>query len=119
MCRKIVGPVILLLIVGVMTLLESSAHAFTLSWGAVTTYTDNTAIEGTKTVYYNVERGGTVVSVKQLPISYSFTSGKGVAETFRVQAELNTGEKSVWSPAFGWTSPLGVPGAPGNLQVAP
>ena len=92
---------------------------FTLSWDGVTTYTDGTAIETGKAVLYNVERGGAVVSPKQAGTSFVFTSAKGTAESFRIQTELSTGEKSVWSPAYAWTSPLGVPGTPGNLRVSP
>jgi len=91
---------------------------FTLSWDPVTTYTDGTPLTG-KTVLYNVERGGTVVSPKQVGTSFVFTTGYGVAETFKLQTELASGEKSVWSPAYSWTSPLGVPSNPLNLRVAP
>jgi hypothetical protein len=92
---------------------------FTLSWSPTTTYTDGSLIEVTKVITYNVERGGATVSAKQLGTSYVFTTGKGVNESFRVQTELNTGEVSAWSPAYSWTSPLGVPGPPSNLRVAP
>lgn len=92
---------------------------FTLQWDPVKTYTDGTSIEASKTVLYNVERGGAVVSAKQAGTSFVFTAGKGVEESFRLQAELSTGEKSGWSPAYGWTSPLGVPSNPVNLRVAP
>lgn len=91
---------------------------FTLSWDPVTQYTDGGTITG-KTIMYNVERGGTVVSAKQAAVSYVFTTGYGVTETFRLQTELNTGEKSIWSPAYSWTSPLGIPSNPLNLRVAP
>jgi hypothetical protein len=92
---------------------------FTVSWDPVTTYTDNTLIESTKTVLYNVDRGGVIVSAKQAGTSFVFTTGKGIGETFKLQAELNTGEKSVFSPPYSWTSPLGVPTLPSNLRVAP
>lgn len=105
----------LLVLAGVFFLFSG----FTLQWDPVTTYTDNTLIESDKTVLYNVERGGTVVSNKQAGTSFVFTTGKGVLESFRVQAELSTGEKSDWSPIYGWTSPLGVPSGPQNLRVAP
>lgn len=95
------------------------SNAYNLLWDAVKTYTDGSQIEAGKTVLYNVERGGTVVSAKQPAITFTFTSGKGTAESFRVQTELNTGEKSAWSPAYSWTSPLGTPDLPPNLRVAP
>jgi len=91
---------------------------FTLSWDPTTTYTDGAPLTG-KTVLYNVERGGTVVSAKQAGTSYPFTSsGYGVAESFRVQTELTSGEVSAWSPVYSWTSPLGEPSSPLNLRVA-
>jgi hypothetical protein len=91
---------------------------FTLSWDPVTTYTDGSTITG-KTILYNVEQGGTVVSAKQAGTSFPFTTGFGTTETFKVQTELASGEKSAWSPAFGYTSPLGEPSNPLNLRVAP
>ena len=91
---------------------------FTLSWDPVTTYLDGTPLTG-KTVLYNVERGGAVVSAKQAETSLVFTTGYGVSESFRLQTELASGEKSAWSPVYSWTSPLGVPATPGNLRVAP
>jgi hypothetical protein len=92
---------------------------FTLSWDPVTTYNDNAAIEAGKTVLYNVERGGMVVSAQQAGTSFAFTTGKGVPESFRLQTELSTGEKSAMTPVYGWTSPLGVPSSPLNPRVAP
>ena len=91
---------------------------FTLQWDPVNKYTDGTAIEPTKTVLYSVERGGAVVANKQPGTAYEFTTGKGVTESFRVQTELSTGEKSEWTAAYGWTSPLGIPSNPLNLRVA-
>lgn len=90
---------------------------FTLSWDPVTTYTDGSPITE-KVILYNVEARGTVVSTKQPETSYVFTTGHGVTETFRLQTELASGEKSAWSPTYSWTSPLGVPSNPINLRVA-
>lgn len=104
-----------LLMLGVVFVLFSG---FTLSWDPVTKYTDGSTIAG-KTILYNVERGGAIVSTKQPGTSFVFTTGYGASETFRVQTELASGEISTWSPAFGWTSPLGVPSNPLNLRVAP
>ena len=91
---------------------------FTLSWDPVATYTDGNPLTG-KTVLYNVDWGGTVVSGKQAGTSFVFTTGFGTAESFKLQTELASGEKSAWSPTYSWTSPLGVPSSPLNLRVAP
>ena len=104
----------LLMLLGMFVLFSG----FTLSWDPVTQYTDGTPLTG-KTVLYNVDRGGSVVSAKQAGTSFVFTTGYGTAETFKVQTELASGEKSDWSPPFGYISPLGVPANPLNLRVAP
>ena len=96
----------------------SMAATKTVSWNAVTTYTDGTSIEGTKTVYYNIWMDSTLIGNKVTGTSLIFTvSDYGVTHQFTAQAELSTGEKSAVSPAYSWTSPLRVPATPAGLVV--
>lgn len=90
----------------------------TVSHDAVTTYTDNTLIEGSKTVLYSVWYQDTVTSVitqvvnKVPALSHGFNDNvmvKGRLYNFYGQTWLSTGESSANSPNFGWPVPLGVP----------
>jgi hypothetical protein len=99
---------------------------FTLSWDTPT-YTDNTVIGPEALgIFYNVEMDGTTRAAKITGNSWVLPSvTKGSAHQFKMQTELgaldNTGTpyRSAWSPSYGWTSPLGMAGPPGNLRVAP
>ncbi len=94
-------------------------NAATLSWSPVTTYTDGTAIEGTKAVSYEVSvdnvAQGTVTGTSW-PIPPSLAAHDKTL-SFTVRTVLSTGEVSAWTPPFTWTSPTGVPNAPGGLTV--
>ena len=99
---------------------------FTLSWDTPT-YTDGTAIgPEAQGIFYNVEMDNTVASGNFSGNTWNIPAvPKGTPHGFRVRTVLgavdNTGQqiKSAWSPTFGWVSPLGTAGPPGNLRVAP
>ena len=93
---------------------------WTISWDPVTMYTDNTLIEATKTVTYDIRKDGVLIGNKVVGTSLVFTDIEhGSVRSFTAQTVLSTGETSVESPAYSWTVPLGVPGNPLNLRVAP
>ncbi len=113
--------VLMAIALGVTTMFAWPAHAFTLTWSNVTSYTDNSLI-GSEAggVFYNVEMDGAQVATRIAATSWILPAvGKKTAHTFRAQAVLGTGETSLWSPVYSWTSPAGNPGAPGQLRVAP
>jgi hypothetical protein len=88
------------------------------SWGAVNSYTDGTPIEATKTVYYNAMMDNVLKATRTLNTWFKFTpTDHGVTHYFTAQAELSTGEKSAWSPAFAWISPAGTPTTPLGCSV--
>ena len=111
----------LLLLVG--ALLASygigNAETRTLRWSAVTTYTDNTPIEPTKTVTYDVywttdatlspaSLHAVATSIAQT--STTFDPGtlgipRGQTVYFTGDAVLSTGEKSALSSAYAWNVP--------------
>lgn len=106
-----------LYIVPVLFLLAiaSSVFAWTLYWAPVGTYTDNTLIEPERTVMYNVELDGTIVSSQQTAVEWPIPDdavGHSKDLTFRLQTELDTGVKSAWTSPFVWRSEDGVPVAP-------
>jgi len=107
--------------IGAICLFASPAMAFTLGWGPVTTYEDNTAIGPEASgVFYNVEMDGTTRASKISATSWVLPPvAKKSSHTFRVQTQLGTGEVSVWTPPFAWTSPPGSPAAPSGINVRP
>ena len=119
MCRNIVGAILALLMIGATMMFAGSAFAFTLSWGAVTTYTDNSLIGSEASgVFYNVEMDGLSVATRISATSWILTPVlKRSAHTFRAQTVLGTGELTAWSPLFLWTAPAGNPNAPGQLRI--
>ena len=94
---------------------------FTLSWTPVTKYTDNTVIGSEANgMFYNVEMDGSTTAAKITATSWALPPvGKKTSHTFRVQAELGTGEVSAWTPPFAWTSPTGSPAVPSGISVQP
>jgi len=100
---------------------------FTLSWDPVTQYKDGDPIgQEALGIFYNIEMDGTVTATKISGVSWVLPAvAKGSAHQFRAQTQLgaldNNGVplRSAWSPSYGWTSPLGLAGPPGNLRVAP
>ena len=124
--RKNVGVLIGLLVFGAILISVSDASSWSLYWNQVTNYTDNTAIEPTKTVSYTVRIGGVVqgnVPCNPAPdgkctwlIPSSIVShNKNLL--FDMQTKLDTGEVSVWTPPFAWTSPPGIPAAASGIGV--
>jgi len=111
----------LLMFTVLMCLFAPLALGWTVSWGPVTTYTDNTAIESSKLpVKYEIKKDGVVLVTGTTATSYVFSdTGHGLTRSFTAKATLNTGEASAESPAYSWTVPLGVPRHPAGLQVAP
>ena len=98
----------------------------TVSHDVVTTYTDNSLIEVTKTVLYSVyyidNVTGTVTQVSnKVPVTtHPFNDNvmvKGRLYNFYGQTWLNTGESSAYSPNYGWAVPLGSPKPMGGWIV--
>lgn len=115
MTRKNVGVLGLLLAVGVILLSASVAGAWTLSWNAVTTYTDNTAI--TDPVTYDAWADGAPIGTGITGTSVVIPDpGHGQAHFYEVAAVVN-GVSSTRA-GLNWTSPLGVPLPPSNLTIS-
>lgn len=99
---------------------RGDAEIRTVSWDAVTAYTDGTPIEPSKTVTYDMfwtaDAGLNPASLRTVVSSTSRTSStfdpdilgmpRGQTIYFTGEAVLNTGEKSVLSPAYPWRVPL-------------
>jgi hypothetical protein len=102
------------------------AQPRTVSHDTVTTYTDNTPIEATKTVLYSVwcidnVTGAVVQIANKVPeVAHPFndnTMVKGRLYNFYGQTWLSTGESSANSPTYGWVLPLGQPKPMGGWVV--
>ncbi len=84
-----------------------------LNWGAVTTYTNGAPIEASKAVTYNAWMDNVPLAVKTPNNWVLFTvPDYNVTHQFTAQTELSTGEKSVVTTPFSWTSPAAVPSTP-------
>jgi hypothetical protein len=108
------------LLLGSFVVIE--ARAATLSWSPVTTYTDNTAIESSKIITYEVQVDGVTQATNVSGISWPIPQGligHGKVLTFNVRTKLSTGEVSAWTAPFPWTSPPGVPNRPSGMSVTP
>jgi len=97
------------------------AYPWTISWGPVTTYTDNTAIEASKLpVKYEIKKDGVVLVTNTTATSFTFTdTGHGLTRSFTAKAVLQTGEESAESPSYSWLVPLGVPKTPAGFVIVP
>lgn len=124
--RNFVGALLALLALGAILLYATDARAWSLYWNPVTTYTDNTAIEPTKTITYTVRVDGVVqgnVPCNPAPDGKctwpipSSLAGHNKNLSFDLQTKLSTGEVSAWTPPFAWTSPPGTPAAAGGIGV--
>jgi hypothetical protein len=112
---------VLLLLTGVLLAVpgRGDAETRTLSWSAVTTYTDNTPIEPTKTVTYSVywSADPALAPASLQPIASSITQTsttfdvdvlgipRGQTAYFTMETVLSTGEKSALAPAYPWIPP--------------
>ena len=99
------------------------AETRTVSWGAVTTYTDGSAIEPGTSVsydfYWSSDPGLSPGSLQAIAASVSQTSAtfdpdqkgmpRGQTVYFTGEAVLSTGVRSGLSPAYAWTVPVVVP----------
>jgi hypothetical protein len=112
--------------VGVAALMKSYAATRTVSWGAVTTYTDNTLIEAGNTVTYSIWReDSSTLAVAQLAnrvtgLSTTFDDSalvKGRLYNFWGQAFLTNGAFSDNSPKYAWTLPLGKASTMGPITI--
>jgi len=97
-----------------------SAETRTISWVAVTTYTDGTPIEPTRTVTYDIfwttDAGLSSASLRTVASSTAQTSAtfdpdvqgmpRGQTIYFTGDAVLNTGEKSALASPYQWSVPL-------------
>jgi len=109
--------------VGILAALviPASAETRTISWAAVTTYTDGTPIEAGKTVsytaYWTADPGlGSLHTIGTSLVTTSTTFDpdvqrmtRGGTVYFTTKAVLSTGETSALSPAFTWVVPLATP----------
>ena len=81
----------ILVLLALFVLVPVSSFAFSLSWGPVTTYTDNTAI-GVEAngVFYNVEMDGAQVATRIAATSWTLPAvAKKSAHTFRAKPSDN------------------------------
>jgi hypothetical protein len=115
---------------------DGHAEIHTLSWNAVTTYTDAAPIEPAKSVTYDIywttDASLSTGSLRTVASSVSQTStpidtdalGLPAGQTvyFTAIAVLSTGEKSDFASPYSWKVPAGstLPGlpAPDNLSIA-
>ena len=93
------------------------AETQSISWAAVTTYTDGTPIEAGKTVNYSVywTTDPGLGSLRTVGTSIATTSktfdptvlgmSSGGTVYFTAKAVLNTGDASALSPAYAWVVP--------------
>jgi hypothetical protein len=120
---------ILLFLLGMIAFLPArgDAETRTVSWTAVTTYTDGTPIEPAKTVTYDIfwtqDAGLSSASLRTIASSIAQTSAtfdpgvlgmpRGQTIYFTGDAVLNTGEKSALASPYSWTvPPVSPPGPP-------
>jgi len=102
------------------------AETKTLSWNAVTTYTDGTPIAGTVTYTMFWSASASLTSPHYLAnditgLSVTFdinTEGmaRGTTVYFSGTAKVAS-STSANAPAYAWVTPYKVPNAPGNLRI--
>ena len=122
-----------LLRVGILVALAMPAFAETrtISWAAVTTYTDGTPIDAGKTVTYTAfwTTDPGLGSLRTIGASLAKTSttfdpdvqgmARGGTVFFTAKAVLNTGEESGLTSAYAWVVPLVVPAPATRAPLAP
>ena len=122
--KKII--ILLALFVAIVGITMARAATRTVSWSAVTTYTDGSAIEAGNAVTYSVWRGdsvtGTVVQLANRVSGLSATFDdtplvKGRTYNFWAQAHLASGQSSDNSAVFPWLFPQGKASPPAGLAV--
>ena len=122
----------LMLVVGMILAVprQGDAENRTITWVAVTTYTDGTPIEPTKTVRYDIfwtaDAGLSSASLKTVASPVSGTSAtfdpdalgmpRGQTVYFTGDAVLSTGEKSSLSSAYPWNVPVSTTPVPATLS---
>ena len=118
--------VLLALFVAVMSIPYAMAATRTVSWGAVTAYTDGSAIEPGNVVTYSIWRQDNVtLAIVQLANRISTTSAtfddsglvKGRTYGFWAQAQLASGQSSDNSAVYPWLFPQGKAAIPAGLAV--
>ena len=90
----------------------------TLSWDAVTTYTDGKSITD-DSVVYDAWGNDTSIANGITGTSTAFTVDKGSVVNLKVRARLVRQGGVSDNSTLSYTSPLGLPGNPANLRVAP
>lgn len=114
-------------ILGLTALVPVHALAETLSWNAVTTYTDGSSIGSTPVTYTAIwSTSASLTSPSTLASATSSTSTtfsigtagmpRGSTIYFGVKATVG-GVDSAYSSALAWTVPTLAPASPGNLRV--
>jgi hypothetical protein len=108
----------------------SKAETRTITWSAVSTYTDGTPIDPTKEIkydfYWTSDAGLSAGSLHTVVSSTSQTTcafdpdllgmPRGTTVYFTGEVVLNTGEKSSLTPAYPWAVPPPVPGSVPSLS---
>lgn len=121
---------VLVLLVGLALVLVGVFFTYavprTVSWTAVTTYTDGSLIEGSNAVMYNVWMQDNVSkTITQLAnqtsaVSVGFNDSglvKGRSYNFWAQAVVGTGQASDNSAIYVWKMPDGKASTPTGLSV--
>jgi len=91
---------------------------FTLQWDAPTTYTDNTVIPASKTIYYDAWVDNARFLTRGTATSFAIPApGSGVTHLYEVAAVVDNVSSA--RAGYTWTSPLEQPLNPVNLRVAP
>jgi hypothetical protein len=89
------------------------ASAFRVSWSPVTTYTDNTSIEPTKTIMYDVWMDNVPLAIGTTQTFAPLTDNThGAWHSYKARTRLSSGEVSDNSALVTLQSPLGVPNLP-------
>jgi len=122
--KNFILPIVLLS--GIL-LCATSAQAETLSWNAVTTYTDGSAIGSTPVTYTAVWSTSSsltspttlVTGTSSLSSTFNITTAampRGTTIYFGVRSTVG-GVNSAYSTALSWLVPTLSPSSPSNLRV--
>lgn len=113
------------LLVLALAAFAAAAHAETLSWNAVTTYTDGSSI-GTATVTYEAIWSTSQSLSSPQPLTESGTTAPFVIDAegmprgsmiyFSARATVG-GVNSAWATPLSWLVPTKAPSAPTNLRM--
>jgi len=112
----------LILVVVILLAMAGMAPAATLSWNAVTTYTDGTTIPGSKTITYNAKSGSTATGPWSSEGTSTTTSkvvsepAPGATKYYTVSATVDSVE-SANPTAVSKSAPYLTPNPPTGLTI--